>query len=38
VSFRLPTVSAALSEGAPVAWALGLSWRYDWRLFDPFDQ
>ena len=32
VALRLPR-ALHLQEG----WAVGLSWRYDWLLFDPFD-
>lgn len=33
IALRFPT----LLQGE-VDWAIGVSFRYDWRLFDPFDQ
>jgi hypothetical protein len=40
LSLRLPALFMPASEGlgGRGAWRLGLSWRYDWLLFDPFDE
>ena len=40
LSLRLPSIITR--SGGPLAdhsaWRLGVSWRYDWLLFDPFDE